>query len=98
MIYGPDLGYTVNISDPIIGDAIPPDDNDLENVNNDLPPGTVQQTEYAVPGYNVTFTRDVYDKDGNLLLEDTYDSPYGSHPNVWQVSPDMKGQSPANQQ
>jgi len=98
MIYGPDLGYNVKISDPIIGDAIPPDDHDIENVNPDLAPGEMKQTEYAVPGYNVSFTRDVYDKDGNLLIEDTYDSPYASHPNVWQVAPDMQGKSPASQQ
>ena len=98
IIYGPDLGYQVKISDPIIGDAIQPDEADKEIPNSDLPPGTVRQTEYAVPGYNVSFTRDVYDRDGNLLIEDTFDSPYASHPNVWQVSPDMVGKSPAGQQ
>src|SRR4029078_6403890 len=65
IIYGPDLGYKVDVSTPIVGDPIKNDEDDIETVNPDLPPGTIKQTEWEIDGYNVSFTRTVTDRDGN---------------------------------
>ncbi len=97
IIYGPDLGYTVNISDPTIGEPFPPDNQPYEIVDENLPPGTVNQTQGTVDGVNVSFTRQVYDRDGNLLIDEQFDSPYQAHPDAYTVSPDMQGKSPASQ-
>ncbi|CAN5665665.1 VanW family protein [soil metagenome] len=97
VIYGPDLGYTVNISDAVIGESFPPDEPSFELVDESLPAGTIDQTQWDVDGVNVYFTRQVYDADGNVLIDEQFDSPYKSHPSAWKVSPDMQGQSPAEQ-
>jgi len=39
----------------------------------------------------------VTDKDGNELIYDDWDTYFASRPDVWKVSPDMAGQSPASQ-
>ncbi len=96
IIYGPDLGYTIDISQPIVSEPIPNDDDDKEIVNADLPAGTIQQTEWEIQGYTVSFNRTVTDSNGNVVETRDFVTYFGSHPNVWQVSPDMKGQSPAS--
>jgi vancomycin resistance protein YoaR len=94
IIYGADLGYTVDVTTPIVSDPIVNDSPPIENVNYDLPAGTVMQTEWEVPGYTVWFTRTVYDKNGETVEYREFTTYFGSHPNVYQVSPDMVGQSP----
>jgi vancomycin resistance protein YoaR len=94
IIYGADLGYTIEISQPIVSEPIVNDSPAIENVNYDLPPGTIQQTEWEVPGYTVWFSRTVYDRNGATVEYREFTSYFGSHPNVYQVSPDMVGQSP----
>lgn len=97
IIYGPDTGYKVTLSDARVSDAIPPTDHDIEIVDSNLDPGTVEQTEAEQPGYNVSFDRTVTDKDGNVIIQETYESDFSSRPNVYKVSPDMEGKSPASQ-
>jgi vancomycin resistance protein YoaR len=94
IIYGPDLGYNIDISEPVLSEPIKNDEDDLEVVNPDLPSGTINQ--YEIDGYNVSFTRTVSDKDGNVIETREFVTYFGSHPNVWQVSPDMAGESPAS--
>jgi vancomycin resistance protein YoaR len=96
IIYGPDLGYTIDITEPVLSEPIKNDEEDIEVVNPDLPPGTIQQTEYEIDGYNVSFTRTVSDRDGNVIETREFVTYFGSHPNVYQVSPDMQGESPAS--
>lgn len=97
IIYGPDLGYTIDISDAVIGEPFPSDQPSFELVDDSLPAGTINKTQGDVEGVDVYFTRQVYDADGNLLIDETFDSPYKAHPSAWTVSPDMQGQSPAEQ-
>ncbi len=94
IIYGPDTGWNVKVSDPIYGEEYQPTE-DLEIVDEKLDPGTIMQTEYAQKGLDVTYYRDVYDRDGNLLRHDEFTTHFYPRGNVWKVSPDMRGQSPA---
>jgi len=94
ILYGPDLGYQVNITGPAFGETYEPT-GDVEVVKDDLPAGTVQQSEYALEGIDVIFTREVLDRDGNDVETRDFYSHYYPRGNVYQVSPDMQGLSPA---
>ncbi len=52
-------------------------------------------TEYALEGIDVNFLREVFDRDGNLIESEEFYSHYYPRGNVWKVSPDMQGLSPA---
>lgn len=94
IIYGADLGYTVDISEPVYGetyDPLPPS----ESVDPKLPAGTIQQTEWAAPGLDINYYRTVYDRDGNTVLSDDWPTNFYARGDVYKVSPDMQGQSPA---
>lgn len=93
IIYGADLGYTVDISDPVYGDtydALGPS----ETVDDTLPAGTIQQAEWAAPGLDIDYYRTVYDKDGNTVFSDDWPTTFYARGDVYKVSPDMVGQSP----
>jgi vancomycin resistance protein YoaR len=96
IIYGADLGYTVTFTDPVLSNPTPalPDEEDVDKT---LPAGTVQQTGFAQQGIEVNYDRIVTDKSGNTVIQDTWDTVFEPRPNIWKVSPDMKGQSPAGQ-
>ena len=94
IIYGPDLGYSVEVEGPIMGATYPPT-KDIEVVDSKLPAGTIVQTEWAQQGYDVTYVRRVSDRDGNLVLEDRWYTHFYPRGNVYTVSPDMRGFSPA---
>jgi vancomycin resistance protein YoaR len=96
IIYGPDTGYSVEISTPFLSDPIQNDAPDIEQVNSSLPAGTVQQTEWEQAGYQVWFSRTVRDADGNQIEYREFSTYFYSRPNVYQVSPDMVGRSPAS--
>lgn len=92
ILYGADLGYTVDVSDPIYGatyDPLPPS----ERVDPKLPAGTVVQTEWAAPGLDINYLRTVYDRDGNTVLSDNWETNFYARGNVFSVSPDMQGKS-----
>ncbi len=93
-IYGADLGYEVKFSETGQGAPIPPA-ADLEIVNPNLEPGTVQHTEAPTPGLEVWFTREVYDRNGEELYTRKFYTHFPAHGNVYYVSPDMEGQSGA---
>jgi vancomycin resistance protein YoaR len=93
ILYGADLGYTVDISDPVYGDttdALPPS----ETVDPTLPAGTIQQAEWAAPGLDIDYYRTVYDRDGNTVFSDEWPTTFYARGDVYKVSPDMAGQSP----
>lgn len=94
IIYGADLGYTVDISGPDFGesyDPLPPS----ETVDATLPAGTVVQSEWAAPGLDIAYYRTVYGPDGEVLLSDDWVTNFYARGDVYKVSPDMAGQSPA---
>jgi vancomycin resistance protein YoaR len=96
ILYGADLGYEVTFTDPWISDPIPPPDDDIEVIDYDLPAGTVEQSELEQSGVEVIIERTVTDKSGEEILHDTWDTVFASRPDVWKVSPDMEGKSPAS--
>jgi vancomycin resistance protein YoaR len=94
-LYGADTGLDAQFSETELGKTIEPDE-DLERVNDKLPAGTVEHTELPEEGVEVWFTRDVYDRNGTLIESRKFYTLFHSRGNVWQVSPDMKGKSPAS--
>jgi len=95
VLYGAELDYTVTLTKPTLSAPIKNKDDDIETVDEKLDPGTVEQTEFEEDGVKVSFDRTVEDRDGNVILQDTWDTTFESRPNVYKVSPDMKGKSPA---
>jgi len=96
-IFGADLGYDVQINGPYYPETKYPPTDDMEIVDGELPGGTVQQSEYELEGMDVTFQRTVYDQDGKLLWDRTFGTHFYPRGNVYKVSPDMVGKSPAAQ-
>ena len=93
-IYGEDTGWDVQVSDPTESEPIPPA-GDIEVVNDGLPAGCVVHTELPLDGLDVAFTRTVSDSKGNILREGTFETIFNSNGNVYVVSPDQQGASPA---
>ncbi|MCC6791746.1 MAG: VanW family protein [Thermomicrobiales bacterium] len=96
ILYGPDLGYDVEFTEPWISDPIPPPDDDIEVIDYELPAGSIEQSEYEQTGVQVVFERIVKDQNGEVIRQDTWDTVFASRPDVWKVSPDMEGKSPAS--
>jgi vancomycin resistance protein YoaR len=95
-IYGPHTGWTVDITGPEYGEGILGDDQpDLEIVDSELDPGTIKQTELRQDGLDVSFYRKVTAPDGAIISDRGFRSIYAARGDVWKVSPDEKGQSPA---
>ncbi len=94
VIYGPDLGWRAEVSDIERGETIPIDPP-LEIVDDRLEPGTIEHTEAPEEGLVVSFVRDVYDRDNNLIESRQFRTVFHSRGNVYRVSPDMQGRSPA---
>ena len=95
-IYGPHTGWDVEITGPTYGDPILGDDQpDLEIVDPELPDGTIKQTELRQDGLDVSFYRKVTAPDGTIISDRGFRSVYAARGDVWKVSPDEKGQSPA---
>lgn len=93
-IYGKDIGTTVKITEQFQNKVVQEYD-DLEVVKEDLPAGTIRQTEYPLEGYEVAFVRVMKDKDGNVIAEREFYTHFKGRGNVYEVSPDMQGQSGA---
>jgi vancomycin resistance protein YoaR len=87
-IYGPDLGYKVDISDPVIKNKKSAPDDEYE-VDPTLPPGTKKQVEFAKGGEDVAITRTVHGADGNVLRESTFNTHYQAWPNKFLLSKDI---------
>lgn len=92
-IYGHDMGWDVTFgetqqSGPIHGE-------DKEFINSELPPGTINQTGWPSDGLVAGFQRTVTDANGTVISDRYFESDYKGHGNVYDVSPDMQGQSPA---
>ena len=82
-LYGPETGFEVRLSEPTVGDPIPPPEP-VERPSTELAPGQREQAQEAQPGVEVKVTREV-SVDGTLVLEDTFVSPYAPQPDVWLV-------------
>ena len=86
MIYGPELNYDVELSEPVFGTEYAPT-GDVELVDEELPAGTVKQTEWAMEGMDISYYRTVYDESGNVVLTDEYNIYFAPRGNVYKVRP-----------
>ncbi|HEV2128369.1 MAG TPA: VanW family protein, partial [Thermomicrobiales bacterium] len=93
-IYGNDDGRTVDISEPKFWK---PDGEyeDKEVIDPDKPVGYIEQTQWPTEPYAASFTRTITYADGTTV-DRLFESIYEGSGNVWRVSPDMKGKSPAS--
>lgn len=91
-VYGHDMGWNVEFSNEWVSDPIK--GKDMEVVDATLAPGSI--VPYASPsdGLSVGFTRQVFDKDGELISDRWFQTDFLARGVQWNVSPDMKGQSP----
>jgi vancomycin resistance protein YoaR len=95
-IYGQDVGWDVSLSEEYVSEPIK-DNEDVEVVKDDLPAGTIQQTEWPQDGLEAGYTRKVTNAKGEVLEERYFATSFKGRGNVYEVSPDMQGQSPASQ-
>ncbi|MDQ2786256.1 MAG: VanW family protein [Chloroflexota bacterium] len=84
-IYGSDLGYKVNISDPIITNKTKPPDDEYQ-VDPTLPSGAKKQVEFAKSGEDVALTRTVLSSDGKVVRQATFNTHYQAWPNKFLVN------------
>jgi vancomycin resistance protein YoaR len=94
IIYGADMGYDVTLDQIEILGPIPPPGEPIEIVVDRYGPGYIAQTEYAQNGWEVSFMQTVKDRNGKVIREEKWQTHFSARPDVWTVSPDMKGQSP----
>jgi vancomycin resistance protein YoaR len=95
VIYGADLGWQVDSQGPRSGakfQAL----RDQEVVDPELDPGTVLLTGVQLIGEEFSHYRTVTDRNGNLLWERNFYTKFYPQGNIWSVSPDMRGKSPAD--
>lgn len=92
-IYGNDDGRQVEVSDATVWTATEYPD-DLEVVDETKPAGFMEQTEWPRLPAEAVFTVTVTYADGTVREQEFY-SVYHGNGNVWTVSPDMQGRSPA---
>lgn len=59
-------------------------------VDSKLQKGEKRQVQTAQPGYEVTVTRTVREN-GEVILEDTFHSPYQPQQEIWAVGPGTPG-------
>ncbi len=93
-IYGPELNYKVDLTDPVITNKKSAPDDEYQ-VDPMLPPGSKKQVEFAKSGEDVAITRTVMDKDGAVLRKVAFTTHYQAWPNKFLVSKDMAGGKPA---
>lgn len=92
-IYGHDDGRDVQVGDASF--STPDwDYKDKEVLDPDKPAGYIEQVQWPTEPYEATFVRTVTYADGEVVDRQFY-SPYQGSGNVYKVSPDMQGQSPA---
>jgi vancomycin resistance protein YoaR len=85
-LYGPDLGYSVQMGEPVIqNEQSPP--GDVEIVDDSLAPGQRRQVEEARPGMEVTLPRTVINRDGEVVREDYFYSNFQAWGNRFLVGP-----------
>ena len=73
--YGADPGWKVEVGDPQYSNRkAPPPPLYIEDPT--MPPGKVVQFDWAVEGLDAKVSRKVWDKDGNLLIDEVLKSSY----------------------
>ncbi len=84
--YSTGLGRRIEKEGPIIENIVPAKP-DIWELNEKLPPGEVEQVDWAVEGADVTVGRSVYNANGELIRQDTFVSNYIPWQNIYQYGP-----------
>ncbi|MDX1612873.1 MAG: VanW family protein [Candidatus Promineifilaceae bacterium] len=84
--YSTSMGRTVTKSEPLIENVRPPKP-DIWELDEELEPGEVEQVDWAVEGADVTVIREVFNRDGDLLRQDTFVSNYVPWQNIYNYGP-----------
>lgn len=94
-IYGPDLGYNVELGEPNIQSRTAPPE-DVEVLDESMAPGERRQVEFAKPGMEVTLPRTVTDSNGEIVRQDSFYSNFQAWGNRFLVgpSPETDAQDP----
>ena len=90
--YSTNLGRTVEKSDPIFENVteVPGPDQDKWIFREDVPPGTVEQVDWATEGADVYITRKVYNADGDIIGDQVFASNYCAVSNVFHYGPGVE--------
>ncbi|MFQ5854040.1 MAG: VanW family protein [Anaerolineae bacterium] len=84
--YGTRPAREVDIEGPEISNVTPPKDP-VYRVDEDLPPGTIKQIDWANEGSDVVVYR-IIKKDGNVVSRERFESHYQPWADVYLVGPD----------
>lgn len=95
ILYGAELGYKVTVSDSVQTGTEPADPPTVQ-VDNSLPPGTIEKERDASKGSDWVVTRTVKDRNGNLIEQRDFESDYAGEGALYVVSPDMKNKVPTS--
>ncbi|HET8524256.1 MAG TPA: VanW family protein [Thermomicrobiales bacterium] len=82
-LFGAQSNVEVKISDPDLGEPTAPPPA-IERASEQLQPGIREQIQSAQSGVTVTMTRRIV-RDGRVLSEDTFVSPYQPQPDVYLI-------------
>lgn len=93
--YSTDPGRTVEVSEPIVRNEIPPT-NTIYEANPDLQPGQQLQVDWSQTGGDVVVTRVIRDEQGNILERRDYGTYYQPWSAVIQVAPNDARLSQSN--
>ncbi|MCI0579621.1 MAG: VanW family protein [Chloroflexi bacterium] len=85
-MYSTSLGRQVVKEGPFIENVQPPRP-DIWELDEELPPGEYEQVDWAVEGADVTVVRYVYNRNGDLLQQDTFVSNYIPWQNIFKYGP-----------
>lgn len=91
-LYGIPTGYTIAIDNPVVQVTEPAPDTVTQEVDPNLPAGTVIEDQPAMDGTEVTVVRHVYDASGAEISTDTFVSDYRPTGAVDRVSSDQASQ------
>lgn len=91
-IWGEETGYEVQYSEPEVWVAYEAPEDVTVLVDDQLPTGTLSRQE-EMDGLSVVIVRGVYDRDGSIVLSDTWETTYYATGPVVRVSPDMENQA-----
>jgi vancomycin resistance protein YoaR len=85
-LYGPDLGYSVEMGEPVISSETDPP-SDVEILDESLAPGQRRQVEEARPGLEITLPRTVTNRNGEVVRQDYFYSNFQPWANRYLVGP-----------
>lgn len=91
-IWGADTGYDVSYSEPSVWVEYAAPAEAIVMVDDQLPPGTLTHQE-PLDGLGVSITRTVHDRNGELVLQDTFNTTYYATGPIIRVSPDMEDEA-----